>query len=82
MNVRSISLVKDGLTYVFRYQSGCEDEVVDEIMRMVEDEQNNLDWFDAARLSFQVAQYAAADCCRQMKTAAPQAKDGPWFSSP
>ncbi len=60
MEARTLSLHKGGNTYVFRYAPGSESEIVDEIIRQAEDEQSELDWFDAATLSFQITQYAAA----------------------
>lgn len=62
MNTRSLSLIKGGHRYVFRYSPGCEDDIVDAIMALAEDDRTPLDWLDAATLSFQVTQYAAADC--------------------
>jgi len=66
MTTRTISLVKGGHKYIFRYSSGCEDEVVDEIMRLAEDPRSDLDWLDAATLSFQITQYAAEDCANTL----------------
>jgi len=63
MTTRTLTLAKGGHKYVFRYAPGYEDDVVDEIMRLAEDAQTNLDWLDAATLSFQVAHYAADGCC-------------------
>jgi hypothetical protein len=52
---------------LFRYSTGYEDEVVDEIMRLADDPQSDLNWVDAAALSFQVTQYAADDCLEAIK---------------
>ena len=68
MNTKTLSLVKDGHKYLFRYAPGSENELVEEIIRMAEDDQCNLDWLDAATLSFQVARNAAAACTRTVKT--------------
>ena len=62
MTTRTLSLVKNGHKYVFRYCSGREDDIVDAIMDLAEDEDSPVDWLDAATLSFQVTRYAAADC--------------------
>lgn len=48
---------------MFRYAPGQEDKVVEEIMQLAEREDTPLDWLDAATLSFQITQHAAADCC-------------------
>ena len=70
MNTKTLSLVKDGHKYVFRYTAGSENHIVDEIIRLAEDSDSNLDWLDAATLSFQVARNAAMECTRTLK--APQ----------
>jgi len=59
MHMRTLTLTKDGHIFVFRYASGYEDEVINEIMQLAEDEECTLDWLDAATLSFQIARYAA-----------------------
>jgi hypothetical protein len=59
---RILTLVKPPHKYAFRYQGGGELEVIDQIMRLAEDDGCNLDWFDAAMLSFQVAHGVACDC--------------------
>ena len=69
MNTRTLSLVKGGHRYVFRYSPGCEDEIVDAIIALAENDEAPVDWLDAATLSFQVTQYTAADCADAMKTA-------------
>lgn len=66
MGTRVLSLIKGGHKYVFRYSQGCEDDIVDEIMRLAEDPWTNLDWLDAATLSFQVTHYAAVDCADEL----------------
>lgn len=62
MTTRTLSLVKGGHKYVFRYGPGCEDEMLDAIMELAESDQSPVDWLDAATLSFQVTQNTAADC--------------------
>lgn len=62
MTTRTLSLVKGGHKYVFRYSSGCEDDILDSIMDLADSDQSPLDWLDAATLSFQVTQNTAADC--------------------
>ena len=64
MSTRTLSLVKGGHKYVFRYSLGCEDDIVDAIMALAEDKRAPVDWLDAATLSFQVTQNAAAECRR------------------
>ena len=62
MTTRTLSLVKGGHKYVFRYAPGCEDDIVDAIMELADDEHSPVDWLDAATLSFQITQNAANDC--------------------
>ena len=69
MAVRTLTLVKGGHKFVFRYSPGAERQLVDEIMRMVEDSPGVLDWLDAATLSFQITSYASADCYDAMSPA-------------
>lgn len=66
MTRRTLSLTKGPNTYLFRYSSGCEDAIVEEFMRLADDDETDLDWLDAATLSFQVVQYAATACRREM----------------
>jgi hypothetical protein len=66
MNTRTLTLVKGGHKYVFRYCPGREDDIMDAIMELAEDEQTPVDWLDAATLSFQITQNAAADCFQAM----------------
>ncbi len=77
MQVRVLHLVKDGHSYVFRYGPGQEDRIVDEIVALVEEGETNLDWMDAANLSYQVVQHAAEECSHKFRTQLPGAKDGP-----
>lgn len=62
MSVRVLSLAKGTHKYIFRYTPGCENQVIDEIMRLADDPDTNLDWLDAATLGFQVAHYTAIAC--------------------
>ncbi|HUU58213.1 MAG TPA: hypothetical protein VMZ50_01610 [Phycisphaerae bacterium] len=76
MRKTALHLIKDGHEYIFRYAPGSEDRIVDEIVRLVEDERTNLDWLDAANLSYQITQYAADECSRQMRAGVGGARDG------
>ena len=62
MTTRTLSLVKGGHKYVFRYSQGCEDEIIDAVMDLAEDPNSPVDWLDAATLSFQVTQITATEC--------------------
>ncbi|MFP4356012.1 MAG: hypothetical protein ACLFUJ_12885 [Phycisphaerae bacterium] len=66
MGMRSVSIEKNGQHFIFRYQPGCEDDVVEQLMACAETDSCPLDWMDAATLSFQVTQRAAVDCYGSM----------------
>jgi hypothetical protein len=74
MTTRTLTLAKGDHRYLFRYGDGAEDDIVDAIMRLAEDADCNLDWLDAAALSFQVAHYAAQDA-GEFLVPAPYAQD-------
>lgn len=60
MEKRTLCLEKAGHVYVFCYEPGCEDQMVDELIRLADLGRTDLDWLDAATLSFQVAHQAAS----------------------
>jgi hypothetical protein len=67
MQTRILNTEKDGHKYVFRYPAGCEQEIVDDILRLADGDDSKLDWFDAAILSFQATRQAAQDCRRVLQ---------------
>ena len=69
MAKRTLSFEKSGETFVFRYPSGHEDDVIDTVMELAESGDCILDWLDAATISFQVAQVAALDETDSIQTA-------------
>jgi len=54
-NTKELSLVKDLEKFVFRYQEGNEEDVLDAFVDMANDRASAFDWFDAAVLSFQLS---------------------------
>jgi hypothetical protein len=42
--------------YVFRYDAGREDELLDALIDQAKDKRTDFDWFDAAVLSFKLTQ--------------------------
>ena len=42
--------------FIFRYDSGCEDKLLDALIEQAKDKRTNFDWIDAAVLSFKLAQ--------------------------
>jgi len=65
---KELSLYKDSREvpgqseqYLFRYEPGSEEEVLDAFIDMANDSKNNFDWFDAAVLSFQLSKNLVAE---------------------
>ena len=52
---RQLTLEKKDEHFIFRYESGAEETVLDAFVDMANDRANNFDWFDAAVLSFQLS---------------------------
>lgn len=42
--------------FIFRYDSGCEDKLLDALIEQAKDNRTDFDWFDAAVLSFKLTQ--------------------------
>jgi len=42
--------------FIFRYDSGCEDQLLDALIEQAKDKRTDFDWFDAAVLSFKLTQ--------------------------
>jgi hypothetical protein len=42
--------------FIFRYQTGCEDKLLDVLIEQAKSKGTNFDWFDAAVLSFKLTQ--------------------------
>jgi hypothetical protein len=42
--------------FIFRYDSGSEDKLLDALIGQAKDKRTSFDWFDAAVLSFKLAQ--------------------------
>ena len=59
-----LSLVKGQDRFVFRYDPGSEEEVLDAFVDMANEQKNNFDWFDAAVLSFQLSRQLVEEADR------------------
>ena len=55
-NKRQLVLNKGKEKFIFRYDSGCEDQLLDSLIEQARDTQTGFDWFDAAVLSFKLTQ--------------------------
>ncbi len=53
---RQLVLNKGTEKFIFRYDSGCEDKLLDALIEQAEDKATDFDWFDAAVLSFKLTQ--------------------------
>jgi len=53
---RQLVLNKAGEKFIFRYEDGREDELLDALIEQARDKRTNFDWFDAAVLSFKLTQ--------------------------
>ena len=53
---RQLVLNKGIEKFIFRYEQGREDELLDALVEQAKDKRTNFDWFDAAVLSFKLTQ--------------------------
>jgi hypothetical protein len=53
---RQLVLNKGAQKYIFRYQGGQEDELLDALIDQAKDERTDFDWFYAAVISFKLTQ--------------------------
>jgi len=53
---RQLVLNKGAERFIFRYEQGGEDELLDALIDQVKDKRTDFDWFDAAVLSFKLSQ--------------------------
>ena len=54
--LRQLALNKGAEKFIFRYEQGREDELLDAIIQQVKDKRTDFDWFDAAVLSFKLTE--------------------------
>jgi len=53
---RQLVLNKGDEKFIFRYDCGCEDDLLDALIEQAKDDRTEFDWFDAAVLSFKLTQ--------------------------
>ncbi len=53
---RQMILNKGAEKFIFRYEPGHEDQLLDALIDQVKDHRTDFDWFDAAVLSFKLSQ--------------------------
>ena len=54
--MRQLILNKGAEKFIFRYESGREDKLLDALIGQAKDKRTDFDWFDAAVLSFKLTQ--------------------------
>ncbi len=70
MTAQMLILEKGQRKYVFRYTAGSEGQLMDQLWRLAEDPRVDLDWVDAAALSFQVLCRAGSPSVAPARSAA------------
>ncbi len=58
---KTLSLMKGGQHFCFRYEVGQESKVLESLIEMVNRRELTFDWFDAAVLSHQLGQHLAKE---------------------
>ena len=53
---KQLILKKGKQKFIFRYDGGCEDKLLDALIEQAKSGQTDFDWFDAAVLSFKLTQ--------------------------
>ncbi len=53
---QQLVLNKGAEKFIFRYESGQEDKLLDALIEQAKDKRTDFDWFDAAVLSFKLTQ--------------------------
>ncbi len=53
---KQLVLNKGSEKYIFRYETGCEGELLDSLVEQADNDRTDFDWFDAAVLSFKLTQ--------------------------
>ncbi len=61
---KELSLQKGDQRYIFRYEPGREETVLDAFVDMASERQSDFDWFDAAVLSFQLSKHLVEEADR------------------
>lgn len=68
---RQLVLNKGVEKYVFRYQAGCEDELLDALVEQARAGRTSFDWFDAAVLSFKITRSLMGQADKLLHRASP-----------
>jgi len=71
-NLKQLVLSKGSEKFIFRYESGSEDLLLDAFVSQARDGKTGFDWFDAAVLSFKLTQSLINEADRLLNEQAPQ----------
>jgi hypothetical protein len=74
-NLRQFVLNKGSEKYIFRYQAGCEDMLLEALVLQARDSRTSFDWFDAAVLSFKLTQSLISEADKLLNDLAPEAAE-------
>ena len=69
---QQLVLNKGSETYVFRYDNGSEDMLLDALVAQANSGSTDFDWFDAAVLSFKLTQSLITEADRLLSNKTPQ----------
>lgn len=72
-HLRQLVLKKGSEKYIFRYQAGCEDKLLESLIAEASDSRTSFDWFDAAVLSFKLIQSLISEADKLLSDSAPEA---------
>lgn len=72
---RQLVLSKGSERFIFRYDNGCEDELLDALIEQAKNPVTGFDWFDAAVLSFKLTQALMFEADELMQHRADSQKD-------
>ena len=75
-DTKELSLLKGTEKFIFRYEPGYEETVLDAFVGMANDRDRNFDWFDAAVLSFQLSKQLVEQADELLGTPSEQTRNG------
>lgn len=65
---RELALNKGAEQFIFRYEPGAEEQVLDSFVELANNRASSFDWFDAAVLSFQLSKHLVDEADRLLCT--------------
>ena len=72
--LKEFSFLKQEERYIFRYELGQEEELLDSFVDMANNRNSSFDWFDAAVLSFQLSKQLVEEADRHLCPGSPGSK--------